>query len=68
MALMEEFYKSVLEQDEAAVVLCDLNHIIVYMNPAAAGRYAKSGGYELVGNAWFLQAIHGLHQKLLQRY
>ena len=31
MALMEEFYKSVLEQDEAAVVLCDLNHIIVYI-------------------------------------
>lgn len=51
MALMEEFYKSVLEQDEAAVVLCDLNHIIVYMNPAAAGRYAKSGGYELVGKS-----------------
>ena len=51
MALMEEFYKSVLEQDEAAVVLCDLNHIIVYMNPAAACRYAKSGGYELVGKS-----------------
>ena len=46
MALMEDFYKSVLEQDEAAVVLCDLNHIIVYMNPAAACRYAKSGYYE----------------------
>ena len=51
MALMEEFYKSVLEQDEAAVVLCDLNHIIVYMNPTAACRYAKSGGYELVGKS-----------------
>lgn len=48
---MEDFYKSVLEQDEAAVVLCDLNHIIVYMNPAAACRYAKSGGYDLVGKS-----------------
>ena len=48
---MEDFYKSVLEQDEAAVVLCDLNHIIVYMNPAAARRYAKSGGYDLVGKS-----------------
>ena len=51
MALMEEFYKSVLEQDEAAVVLCDLNHTIVYMNPAAACRYAKNGGYDLVGKS-----------------
>lgn len=51
MALMEDFYKSVLEQDEAAVVLCDLNHIIVYMNSAAACRYAKSGGYDLVGKS-----------------
>ena len=51
MAVMEDFYKSVLEQDEAAVVLCNLNHIIVYMNPAAARRYAKSGGYDLVGKS-----------------
>lgn len=51
MAVMEDFYKSVLEQDEAAVVLCDLNHIIVYMNSAAANRYAKSGGYDLVGKS-----------------
>lgn len=51
MALMEDFYKSVFEQDEAAVVLCDLNHIIVYMNPSAANRYAKSGGYDLVGKS-----------------
>ena len=47
--MMEQFFKSVFEQDEAAVVLCDLNHIIVYMNPAAAKRYETSGGYELVG-------------------
>lgn len=51
MAVMEDFYKSVFEQDEAAVVLCDLNHIIVYMNPSAANRYAKSGGYDLVGKS-----------------
>lgn len=51
MAVKEDFYKSVFEQDEAAVVLCDLNHIIVYMNPSAANRYAKSGGYDLVGKS-----------------
>ena len=29
------FYKSVLDQDRCAVVLCNLQHEIVYMNPAA---------------------------------
>ena len=43
------FFKSVLEQDRSAVVLCDLEHTIVYMNPAAGERYAKYGGMALVG-------------------
>ena len=30
---LNPFFKSVLEQDTAAIVLCDLNHTIVYMNP-----------------------------------
>ena len=29
------FFKSVVDQDRAAVVLCDLEHTIIYMNPAA---------------------------------
>lgn len=45
------FFKSVLEQDRSAVVLCDLEHTIVYMNPAAGERYAKYGGMELVGKS-----------------
>lgn len=44
-------FKSVLEADRAAVVLCDLDHIIVYMNPAAKERYAASGGAALVGKS-----------------
>lgn len=28
---LNPFFKSVLEQDTAAIVLCDLNHTIVYM-------------------------------------
>ena len=35
------FFKSVLEQDAAPVVICDLQHTIVYMNPAAKVRYKK---------------------------
>ena len=45
------FFKSVLEQDKAPVVLCDLEHTIVYMNRAAAMRYGNRGGYGLVGKS-----------------
>ena len=45
----EMLYKSVLEADREAVVLCDLDHTIVYMNPAAKERYGSRGGAALVG-------------------
>ena len=45
------FYRSVLEQDRAAVVLCDLEHTIIYMNPAAIQNYAKRGGEKLIGQS-----------------
>ena len=44
-------YKSVLEADRAAVVICDPEHIIVYMNPAAEERYEKWGGKDLLGKS-----------------
>ena len=51
MDSMTQVYKSVLEADRAAVVICDLSHIIVYMNPAAIDRYAKWGGEKLLGKS-----------------
>ena len=45
------FYQSVLETDRAAVVLCDLEHTILYMNPAAIRRYEKWGGEALLGKS-----------------
>lgn len=36
---LNQFFKSVLEQDGAPVVICDLTHTIIYMNPAAIQRY-----------------------------
>ena len=44
-------YKSVLEADKAAVVICDLDHTIIYMNPMAINRYEKWGGKNLVGQS-----------------
>lgn len=49
--MLNEMIKSVLEQDRASIVLCDLNHTIVYMNPSAKMRYEKRGGAALVGKS-----------------
>ncbi len=48
---LNEVYKSVLEADKAAVVICDLDHAIIYMNSAAIKRYEKWGGEKLVGQS-----------------
>lgn len=48
---LSPFFKSVVDQDRAAIVLCDLRHTIVYMNPAAVARYANRGGAALVGRS-----------------
>lgn len=50
------YFKSVMEQDRCAVVICNTEHEIIYMNPAAVERYAKRGGAELVGRS--LLACH----------
>ncbi len=36
---LSKFFKSVLDQDTAPVVICDLEHTVVYMNPASIARY-----------------------------
>lgn len=60
------FFKSVIDQDRAPVVLCDLDHTILYMNPAAIRNYAKRGGERLIGQS--LLACHNSHsQALIQR-
>ena len=47
---MEKLLKSVLDQEEAPVVVCDTAHRIVYMNPAACRRYQRYGGEALLGS------------------
>ena len=48
---MNLVYKSALEADRAAVVICDLDHVIIYMNPAAIQGYEKWGGKDLLGKS-----------------
>ena len=33
------FFKSVSEQDTAPIVICDIEHTVVYMNPSSVARY-----------------------------
>ena len=48
---LSPFFKSIVEQDTAAVVICDLQHTIIYMNPTAIERYSKRGGAALIGQS-----------------
>ncbi len=45
------FYKSIIDQDRSSIVICNLEHEIIYMNPAAVGHYAKRGGEKLIGRS-----------------
>lgn len=45
------YFKSIVDQDQCAVVICGLDHKILYMNPAAVTRYGKRGGQALVGKS-----------------
>ena len=33
------FFKSIIDADSAPIVICDLEHTMVYMNPASIARY-----------------------------
>ena len=51
--MLQEMLKSVMDHDRAPVVICDLDHTIVYMNPAAVQMYQKYGGAQLLGKSLF---------------
>lgn len=41
---ISKYFKSIIEQDRCAVVICNLENEIIYMNPTAIARYQKRGG------------------------
>lgn len=47
--MLNQFFKSLVEQDNTAIVICDLEHTIIYMNPVAVKQYEKRGGAALLG-------------------
>ena len=46
---LNPFFKSVVDQCPTQIIICNTDHEILYMNPAAAEGQMKSGGYSLVG-------------------
>ena len=60
MADLNAYFKSIIDQDRESVVICDLNHIIIYMNPVAVVDYKKYGGASLLGKS--LLACHNPHR------
>lgn len=48
---LSNYFKSIIDQDRCAVVICDLAHTIIYMNPTAVTRYEKYGGGSLLGKS-----------------
>ena len=39
--MLNKLFRSILEQDTAPIVVCDMDSFIVYMNPSAIERYNK---------------------------
>ncbi len=48
---ISEYCRCVVDEDTSPVVICDLRHTIVYMNPAAVARYSRRGGRGLIGKS-----------------
>lgn len=48
---LSKYFKSIIDQDRCAVVICNLEHEIIYMNQAAIQRYGKRGGQALIGKS-----------------
>ena len=57
--ILSPYFKSIVDQDRLSIVICDLEHTIIYMNPAAIKDYHKYGGAELLGKS--ILDCHGAH-------
>lgn len=45
------YFKSIIDQDRSSIVICNLKHEIIYMNPTAIKNYEKRGGEKLIGRS-----------------
>ncbi len=60
------YFKSIIDQDRSSIVICNLEHEIIYMNPAAEKKYAARGGKQLLGTS-LLECHHkDSQEKIIQ--
>ncbi len=60
------YFKSIIDMDRCAVVICNLSHEIIYMNPAACEHYVKYGGAALVGKS-LLDCHNAVSREMIQK-
>jgi PAS domain-containing protein len=48
---LNQYFKSLVDQDPDPIVICDLEHTIIYMNPTAISQFANRGGAALLGKS-----------------
>ena len=48
---LNPYFKAIVEVEPSAIVICDTDHKIIYMNPAAHERYKNRGGDHLMGSS-----------------
>lgn len=60
------YFKSIIDMDRCAVVVCNLSHEIIYMNPAAEARYMKYGGAALVSKS-LLDCHNAVSGEMIQK-
>ena len=46
---MNEYFKSIVDQERVSVVICNLQHEIIYMDSTAVASYTKRGGDKFIG-------------------
>lgn len=56
---LSEAFKSIVDLDDEPIVITDMDHKIVYLNPTAQKRYKKYGGASLIGQS--LLDCHNAH-------
>lgn len=63
---LSQYMKSIIDMERASVVICDLDHRILYLNPAAVKSYEKRGGASLVGKC-LMDCHDGKSKEIIER-
>lgn len=64
---LSPFFKSIIDQDRSQIVICNLSHDIIYMNPEAIDEYSDAAaGQSLVGRSIMDCHPHWANERIVQ--